>query len=43
LTGIAGKDMFRNNTGRVGLAGNNIINIKARADTITGINITITI
>jgi hypothetical protein len=42
LTGIAGKNIFGNNTGRIGLAGNNIGDIKARANIITGVDITIT-
>jgi hypothetical protein len=42
LTGIARKDIFENNTGRIGLAGDNIGDIKARIDIIAGVDITIT-
>jgi hypothetical protein len=42
LTGITGKNIFRSNTNRIGLAGDNIRDIRARTDIIAGIDITIT-
>jgi hypothetical protein len=42
LTGIAGKDIFGSNTSRIGLGGNGIRDIKARADIIAGVDVTIT-
>jgi hypothetical protein len=43
LIGIAGKNIFRNNTNRIGLAGDGIRDIKTRVNIIAGIDITITI
>jgi hypothetical protein len=43
LIGIAGTDVFRGDAGGVGLAGNNIKDIKARIDIIAGVDIIITI
>jgi hypothetical protein len=42
LTGIAGKDMFGGDTGRIGLAGDNIRDIKTRTNIIAGVDVTIT-
>jgi hypothetical protein len=42
LISITGKNIFRSNTGRIGLAGDNIRDIRARADIITRVDITIT-
>jgi hypothetical protein len=42
LISIAGKNIFRSNTGRIGLAKNNIRDIKTKADIIAGVDITIT-
>jgi hypothetical protein len=42
LIGIAGKDIFRGNTGGIGLARNSIRNIKTRADIIAEVDMTIT-
>jgi hypothetical protein len=42
LTSIARKNIFGNNTGGIGLARDNVGNIKARIDIIAGIDITIT-
>jgi hypothetical protein len=42
LIGIARKDIFRSNINKVGLAGNNIRDIKTRIDIIAGVDITIT-
>jgi hypothetical protein len=42
LIGVAGKDIFGGNMGRIGLAGDNIRDIKARADIIAGVDTTIT-
>jgi hypothetical protein len=42
LTGVAGKDVFRGDAGGVGLAGDDIEDIKARVDVIAGVDIIIT-
>jgi hypothetical protein len=42
LINIAGENIFRDNISRVGLARDNIKNIKTRVDIIAGIDITIT-
>jgi hypothetical protein len=34
--------MFRNNAGKIGLAGDGIGNIKARVDVIAGVDVTMT-
>jgi hypothetical protein len=41
LTDIAGKDIFGGDTGRIGLAGDGIGDIKTKADIIAGVDITI--
>jgi hypothetical protein len=43
LIGIAGKDIFGGNTGRIGLAGDSIRDIKTRTNIITRIDIIIAI
>jgi hypothetical protein len=42
LTGIARKDIFGNNAGKINLAGDSIRDIKTKIDIITGIDIIIT-
>jgi hypothetical protein len=42
LIGIARKNIFGNNTGRISLAGDGIGDIKARIDIIAGVDVTIT-
>jgi hypothetical protein len=42
LISRARKNIFGDNTHRIGLAGDNIRNIKARVDIITGIDVIIT-
>jgi hypothetical protein len=42
LTGIAGENIFRGDTGRIGLARDGIGDIKTGADIIAGVDITIT-
>jgi hypothetical protein len=42
LIGITGKDGFGGNTGGVGLAGDGIKDVKARADIMAGVDVTMT-